>query len=748
MLRPLVNTIWVVSVLAVALVACTDAGLQLTRPEMLTEFDNLLALKGEYCVQPDETVDFPVKVLIAFDQSASLQCTDPSGRRGNALDAMIGDLLSNPVAQVGLIGFASWTRITSFTRDRGAILDAANPAGGGGVATDYQGALATAVRVLEQDMVDAGPAVRARTRYMVVFVSDGVPEPRCNAGCEDDLNNCADDEDNDGDGRVDAQDEDCDNIADNLEHPDNLYGICNTTREIPEGDYVEFDSVCPAYNQPDQIMARVNDIVALGDIYSAGEVTLSTVFLFAPQADAEAVCGPVAAAFGYDQDEARVLLRAMAKAGDGTFTDVNVSTAADDRFLQFEFRSLESPLSLSSFMPLNQHARLHAQELGPDTDTDGLADALEIEQGTDPKGIDSDLGTGDLYSDLLETRHASSGFDPLDPDQPAVGCTEQSDLDGDGLFDCEETILGTDPRHPDSDDDGVLDWIELALGTDPATADAMDDLDLDGTPNGDEIAGGTDPLTPDADTYRDYRVQTVLRDLGVVDVERWPDGLLQERHCYEYNVQNLQLVTTPLVPDRGLNRILLYAQEEPAQLGGALSQVYVACFEVFYSSPTSKDPEDGVIDITADNWDATILGIQDELDALLSCGWFSAEAFDRAAVEGVVRECLGDGVQLGRFMYSPEEAARLLTRYIASNNAIDLPRPPSELFVPIENFSPRQHCYRPWELARLSDLFLRILEACEACSQPSATDSGGAVSDAATPDAGVANACCDRLRDE
>ena len=50
--------------------------------------------------------------------------------------------------------------------------------------------------MIEQDMLNSPISLRARTKYIVMFISDGVPEPRCDAGCEDDATNCADGEDN------------------------------------------------------------------------------------------------------------------------------------------------------------------------------------------------------------------------------------------------------------------------------------------------------------------------------------------------------------------------------------------------------------------------------------------------------------------------------------------------------------------------------------------------------------------------
>ena len=46
------------------------------------------------------------------------------------------------------------------------------------------------------------------------------------------------------------------------------------------------------------------------------------------------------------------------------------------------------------------------------------------------------------------------------------------DQDEDGLFDAQETLWGTHPRHPDSDRDGFADGLEVAVGTLPTVPDA------------------------------------------------------------------------------------------------------------------------------------------------------------------------------------------------------------------------------------------------------------------------------------
>ena len=47
----------------------------------------------------------------------------------------------------------------------------------------------------------------------------------------------------------------------------------------------------------------------------------------------------------------------------------------------------------------------------------------------------------------------------------AVGCDEASDADSDGLNDCEEEALGSDPAKEDTDGDGLTDFEEVDCGT-------------------------------------------------------------------------------------------------------------------------------------------------------------------------------------------------------------------------------------------------------------------------------------------
>jgi len=93
-----------------------------------------------------------------------------------------------------------------------------------------------------------------------------------------------------------------------------------------------------------------------------------------------------------------------------------------------------------------------------DTDRDGLPDAWEIENGTDPNRADA-----------------------------------HEDLDGDGLTNLEEFERGTDPDSVDSDGDHLSDADEVNIhGTDPLNGDTDGDTSSDSN----EINTNTDPLDP------------------------------------------------------------------------------------------------------------------------------------------------------------------------------------------------------------------------------------------------------------
>ena len=76
---------------------------------------------------------------------------------------------------------------------------------------------------------------------------------------------------------------------------------------------------------------------------------------------------------------------------------------------------------------------------GPDTDGDGIPDAIDLDDDNDG------------MTDAFEITH---GLDPLDPSDAAL------DPDNDNLSNLEEFNIGTNPNNPDTDGDGIIDSLD------------------------------------------------------------------------------------------------------------------------------------------------------------------------------------------------------------------------------------------------------------------------------------------------
>ena len=125
-----------------------------------------------------------------------------------------------------------------------------------------------------------------------------------------------------------------------------------------------------------------------------------------------------------------------------------------------------------------------------DPDDDGLTNAEEYLNDTDPNDADTDDGG------VPDGWEVDNGLDPLD------GSDDTADTDDDGLTNVEEYENGTDPNDPDTDDDGMPDGWEVDNGLDPLDdSDATDDPDGDGFTNEEEYENGTDPNVPDYFIY-------------------------------------------------------------------------------------------------------------------------------------------------------------------------------------------------------------------------------------------------------
>lgn len=97
----------------------------------------------------------------------------------------------------------------------------------------------------------------------------------------------------------------------------------------------------------------------------------------------------------------------------------------------------------------------------------------------------------------IDNWRVAAAFHPLIPGDALLAGEASSDLDGDGLTNYEEMLLGTNPAHWDTDGDGMGDGWEVMWGLDP-----LDPLDAPLNPDGDYMA--TDGTLRHFEVYEEY----------------------------------------------------------------------------------------------------------------------------------------------------------------------------------------------------------------------------------------------------
>lgn len=557
--------------------ACSDAGLQPAERPGSALLDNLLRLSGNICVDDPEKTSYPVKILFVIDASGSMQFTDPNKQVQVAVKQVIDRLKANPSVQFGIISFNGIVRVnsaeptpqgnnnydhvtpTNLGRNAGFFPGTSLPQAAldgitiRDIVTDYQGALGAAYRLLELDMLAASPADRTRSKYVVLFLSDGWPNPQCNSDC------------------MNA----------------NAQPVCVDRSTLPKEATDAFPELkaCKDYNLPYQIYSKVDQIMRLRSSYSVGDLRFHTIWLRDPN-------DKVTPGLGFNAADAKELLSKMAlEHGNGTFSDFYSGDQVT--FAKVDYSSILRPYGLAQLLVHNRNARPGVTDYQIDSDGDGLSDDEESRLGTDPKLADTD---GDGYSDGFEQQRVDRAFDPRDPQKPWFTCTDRVDLDGDGLSNCEEAVLGTDARLTDTDGDRVPDGLEQRYRTDPLLADDAVDSDSDGVVNLQEFQAQSDPLAADARLFRDARTSYAISDRG--------EALGQNR-CYDFEVSKIPLMATlgqKGPASRGVNRVMMYFDQSPRDSGSNDPGKWrVACVDAVWVPPAFKLPVTGQLTLTSGN---------------------------------------------------------------------------------------------------------------------------------------------------
>ena len=455
--------------------ACTDASLYSLKSQ--PNLSNKMSFEGEICTDDPSAVAFPVKVLIVMDGTAEMVGADAMAQRGTAVDALLSRYVG-PNYRFGVIQFGAQARSPTggFATDTNAIQIGVDTlrVGTPDAQRSYLDAIRKASTAVQDDILVSTPGRRSRTRYLVLFVAHGPPTPTLRqAWCASHM--------------LDPMDQACEDALARAFCPDEM---------PPPAD-------CEANLYP----RLVRELRAFAVESGAQDLQLHTFSLPGPPQNG--MPQPMA-----DVQRMEDILTQMAIAGRGAFEPQRAG------MLNLLKNDLQVPSSLfirREMVVYNANAVIRASRAVPDSDGDGLSDEEErMLTHTDPLVVDTD---GDFVGDAIERLLAAPGlvFDPLAANTFAecMGIDPPDrDTDGDGLNDCEEVLLRTDPSLVDSDRDGIPDLVEVRRGGNPLVDDALADTDLDGLPNGVELRSGLEASTNDAASELDLGYRYRFFDEG------------------------------------------------------------------------------------------------------------------------------------------------------------------------------------------------------------------------------------------
>lgn len=612
-----------------------------------TGIDDRLTVRGTVCTKPPDPTGFPVKVVFIINKSGSMYITNPPNSQSNTqsiyqtfttkittnshpnnfykpnkqthpnhtytLYQLLNQFQNQPNVQAALVPFE--TKISGAYPDTGfspindsnydTWVERINDMQGSlGQGTDYQGAFAEAYDRIATDIQASPKSLLPRTRYVVVFLTDGTPFPRCAA------NDCAPSADyasptqpdliwpdSPGAGCVPPPDPICTD-----KYYDDSNCFCNTDQNAIDQTGLEAGTFSTGTdrNQNYQILDLVDRIMQLKDKYDIADIRVHSILLWnagniatltLPEqqdlfGDMGSVADPVAAA----HDVAEHLLREIAEQhGKGTYQEFR--TVAQIQLGALDYTSLASPYVLKNLIVDNMSARPRPTGQVPDSDGDGLPDDLDNDftAGTSRFDVDSDR---DGFDDNFEYRRELQNFNPTTQNPHKTTHTPQNNnsytiqnTNNNKLNTYTKHYLNTNNTLINSNNNGVPDGLEATYGLDPAVRESpIQDSDQDGVPDLDEIRAHTDPHVADPDlaaqeSYR-YDVTAHEEDGGVT--------------CYDYAVSNIRLVTTQASDGtkHGYNQIRVYFDQAPkSNVSGDFGEWKVACTTAQYAPPSVRAPQ-------------------------------------------------------------------------------------------------------------------------------------------------------------
>ena len=529
------------ALLLIGVVSCTNAQLYDLGETGTPPVDRQVQLQGSFCTLGPNQVVSPIKILFIMDASGSMRRSDPTGSRATAVVNLIQSLPADPNIYFAVMLFAGFdTRF--FDKTNGPNFD----------------------QIISYTQTDLDALVASILNY----TNTGASGP--NVGNTDfvkPLTTAYAMIDND--------------IATSLAGSD--AGV-----QIAPARYVSIflSDGAPTIPEDPAIIQWVGQIAGLSEVTES--CVLDTVHISPQLNEACTLTNGVlqCSALQFAEDAQRLQL--MAQIGNGQFRDFQDGEPIN--FLSFSLGTVRRTYVLTDFYASNFSAPPDSTPGQVDSDSDGLSDWLELDAGLDPRDPDTDH---DGFSDGVEwyLQHNENAKN-LDPKVFNPGCAPNLihvDSDCDGIWDCDEQLLGGNSLAVDTDFDGAPDGIEWRLGTQLATKDLGFDPDSDGLLNGTELRLHTNPQVADADdlSVTGYRYEILangpLSDAG--------------EQCYDFTVSNVQLANTlDLGRGPGYNDIYLAYAMVPADNPNAPTVMRQLRYQdARYPVDGIKSPADGVI---------------------------------------------------------------------------------------------------------------------------------------------------------
>ncbi len=434
----LLGLLWV---MAFGVAGCTDADLFETPGLGEHQSDNKLSVRGEFCTEHPDELRYPVKILFIIDCSQSMRVTDPAPSpeenpgRVRAIWEVIQTFRHDPGVEFAILRFDSAANVVTqrdsngdgiadqfgFVNDLPALLRGLNALIAASGNTSYQAALGLAEATLAMDMSSVNLDERSRTKYVVVFLSDGLPYPV--------------------------------NVEDDVNTPESIQRAVGDLKELAKRFDVTDIAIHTAYlsvNTPDYIKQQAEQLLT-----GMAETGSGTYRNFQNGEEINFL----------DIDYTSIKRTYQLKNGAFMVYNLNAHPGWNQK---------ESTDTDGDGLVDGLEISLGTSIVLPDTDDDGFGDLLEYNlrnsgfDPLDPNDADCSLSLDRLDRDGDGLRDCEERFIGTDP--------ELFDTDLDGMADPIEFRAGTNPVwadiNVDMDYDGSLNGQELAWHTNPTADDA------------------------------------------------------------------------------------------------------------------------------------------------------------------------------------------------------------------------------------------------------------------------------------